>query len=647
MTTETFFTMKRKILLAASAVTLLLILAVRNMPIPSGFTDQRTLAAGETAPDKDITRFHAAFDIKKTTGQGTFFETASEGIKGYNNGQEIYFEVPFSYFGFGGKAATKKLPLPPGKTTHVDLFYQAPDKFMFAADGAPVSIIKLQYLCPSFASVKMPDGASITATQAGVQIETGRKKRLSAAAVLYFKGLLFVLFFAELALLAGTFSKKIFYPAMLALFFLAFGAVSTRGTFNFGGEAGYYHMLAESFSAGKLHLLRLPPPEHLQMADPYRFSAAKKFHVWDFSLYKGKYYLYFAPAPALVRILFGLNLKQRFATTLYVWLLAVMLFLTLHYFRDKYFPDLSPRLFWTAALLTVFNPLSLYLVMSATVYAEAVYAAAAFFAGGCYFYMRAAKENKTKFWALSGICFAFAFSSRVSLGPAFIAFFIAAAITRLRGEKKNIRQFAAFAAAPVLAASALLIYNKLRFGSFMEFGVTYQLNSTRQYIESGQFTSVKNILHNLYRYLLEPPVIKVRFPFIDTAKWPDEYYHMLFCFLMWVPFAGFALYIKAWKNLAPELKKFCLLLVGAAGITLLFDSLNIVATTRYLADWVYPVSLAAAPCFWLLAKDRPKTAKALAIAVIVLTVVMILIGQIYNYAEWDPDFFDNYLYIFG
>ena len=76
--------------------------------------------------------------------------------------------------------------------------------------------------------------------------------------------------------------------------------------FNFnldhGGSASYisHNHLAEAFLAGKLNLLKDPDPGILELSDPYEPTINFPYRWQDASVYKGKHYLYFGPAPTLV-----------------------------------------------------------------------------------------------------------------------------------------------------------------------------------------------------------------------------------------------------------------------------------------------------------------------------------------------------------
>ena len=61
-----------------------------------------------------------------------------------------------------------------------------------------------------------------------------------------------------------------------------------------------YNLLAKGYLSGHLSLSILPAPELLALPDPYDPIANARLRIWDATLFKGRYYLYFGPTPALL-----------------------------------------------------------------------------------------------------------------------------------------------------------------------------------------------------------------------------------------------------------------------------------------------------------------------------------------------------------
>jgi hypothetical protein len=65
----------------------------------------------------------------------------------------------------------------------------------------------------------------------------------------------------------------------------------------------HYEYLAEGFLRGHTYLPVEPDPRLLQLSDPYDPVANRPYRLWDASLYHGRYYLYYGPAPAITLML--------------------------------------------------------------------------------------------------------------------------------------------------------------------------------------------------------------------------------------------------------------------------------------------------------------------------------------------------------
>jgi hypothetical protein len=63
----------------------------------------------------------------------------------------------------------------------------------------------------------------------------------------------------------------------------------------------HYDMLAAAFRLGQLYLEKQPSPALLALPNPYDPAMLKDVpYLMDASLYRGRYYLYFGPVPALI-----------------------------------------------------------------------------------------------------------------------------------------------------------------------------------------------------------------------------------------------------------------------------------------------------------------------------------------------------------
>ena len=308
---------------------------------------------------------------------------------------------------------------------------------------------------------------------------------------------------------------------------------ATAGTYGFAHRESddYYDLLANAFLAGQLHLLIEPAPELLALPDPYDPARNGRYRLRDAALYDGKYYLYWGPVPGLVHaawkavagrplgdgpacLLFGL------AGCLLFWLLAREL-------RDRLAPAAPDALVWLVYACYALGGVSLYLQVRADVYKEAILAGICFTLAGLYFWVRALLPRDGGVagatLALAGLLFGLGFGSRMTM----IAYAAGAGLVLAWQARRALRRPAdalpllwfGLPAGAVLAM--LLVYNYVRFDSFAEFGVRYQLVSVsngQQVLSGGMHSAF--IPFNLAAYWTHLPEMLPWFPLLVFVNPP-------------------------------------------------------------------------------------------------------------------------------
>ncbi|HVT08145.1 MAG TPA: hypothetical protein VHO67_11845 [Polyangia bacterium] len=289
----------------------------------------------------------------------------------------------------------------------------------------------------------------------------------------------------------------------------------------------YVDDLAEGFRQGHLHLSVEPPAALLARPNPLAPENHDLWY-WDVSLYKGHYYLYWGPVPALLLalaktlfrvqgvvgddvVVFALATLQLAAGT---WLVAR----AARTFFGRASFDRPPV---TLQVLAVFaiglaNPTPYNLARPA-VYEAAIVGAQAFLLLGMAFAFEAVSRPTPRRWLIaSGAAWALAVGCRASVAPA-VALLAGLAAWHARpaaaaGTQSWLRRaapaFAAVALPLALGVFALLAYNRLRFESWLEFGRRFQLS----WIDAP--AAARFVAPNLYAYLLRPPALSCRFPYV-------------------------------------------------------------------------------------------------------------------------------------
>lgn len=257
-----------------------------------------------------------------------------------------------------------------------------------------------------------------------------------------------------------------------------------------------YDMLSDSFRRGHTYLPIVPHPALVAAENPYD---PVNMNLWalDESYYKGRYYLYWGPVPALLQALVKGALRIDWTLgdqyIVYVsWLVATLAI-------TWWLPRLSARLFGHVPRLLLLacviayafaNPI-LHLISTGGVYQAAISA------GQCFLWVGVALASEMLFlaqtrrarfqnWLLVGFVFALAIGSRLSLLLAIapiVAF--TALLVAVSGEAQPTRRLrwrdalnaAVWMGLPIAAClGGLMLYNKARFDDYFESGIRLQLS---------------------------------------------------------------------------------------------------------------------------------------------------------------------------
>jgi hypothetical protein len=298
-----------------------------------------------------------------------------------------------------------------------------------------------------------------------------------------------------------------------------------------------YNRLADGFLAGHLSFLEQPNPALADLPDPWdpaQNAGLSPFH--DVTYYRGKYYLYFGAAPAVLvlapwKALTGTYLGENVAAALFAFLgvaAGIALVLVL---RRRHFPGLSGWVAGLCLLAVGFGNFALVLLRRPVYYELAIASAYAFaMAALCCIALAMAGGPRRRFWlCLSGLSYGLALASRPNylFGAVVLAapFLPAWRIWRGKGalDRRALTRDAVSVAAPLLAVVALLlVYNALRFGDPFEFGTYYMLSGLHPQHQAG--TSILYLPTNAWFYFLAPAQLSAFFPFFQVIHMP--WFHM-------------------------------------------------------------------------------------------------------------------------
>lgn len=366
----------------------------------------------------------------------------------------------------------------------------------------------------------------------------------------------------------ARYSTTVLLAFLAILAFWLYVWILTAGQFEqWPSGKNYYHLLAQAFQHGQLHLLLEPSPELLALDNPYDYRNREHVpQLWDATLYNGKYYLYWGPVPGLISALWltftNKPLTDASLVLLFLATTAVFSLLLLKKIASDF--RYPAWLSWSAAVALVVNVPALWLLTRPSVYEASIAGGQAFILVGLYFGycgLRSRTPQKS-FLILSGLALGLAGGTRTNLliSVAMLAFLMACYLYVI--YKKHIQKLAialfSLGVPLALVLAALLWYNYARFNSIFEFGHRYQLTGPALPANYHDVSSVKYIVPNFYTYFLRPPAFSTEFPFI-TIPWikermwpslirlPENYYYTepTAGILLIVPLIGIAVFLVA------------------------------------------------------------------------------------------------------
>ncbi len=316
----------------------------------------------------------------------------------------------------------------------------------------------------------------------------------------------------------------------------------------------HYEYLAEGFLHGQTSLSLEPPPELLRLKDPYDPATNGPWRLWDASLYKGRFYLYQGPTPALVlmlpwRALTGRAMPQRLAVAAFAGLGIAGLALLLGGIRRRHFPELSP-LCLAAVVVVAFHASWLPVTLRRSgLWDLPVVAAVACLWWSLYLGWKFLDSGGRPLWAAGcGLALALLLGSRVSYlfaAMGIVALLLAAAGLAGPGRPRLWRSALPAVLLAAAGGVALLLYNRARFGNPFEFGLRYTMFG--EDYRGLRFSNPAFIPFNAATYLFSVPEFGPYFPFLHpfwTGDLPkgfvgfEEMYGVLF--MMPVHAAGLA-----------------------------------------------------------------------------------------------------------
>ncbi len=266
------------------------------------------------------------------------------------------------------------------------------------------------------------------------------------------------------------------------------------------GKDNYYVDLGEAFMHGQLSMLQKPSPELVALKNPYGFKQrANVDYQFDYSYYKGKYYLYWGPVPGLV--LGGIEemIHARPPNSLMTIIsyigLSFLLLMILIQIRSQFFPAAPSLSLMFFILCGLVNIPFLFLLGRPEIYETSIIAGQLFLFLGLSSWLMYTKKNSPIWLVIAGLGWGLALGSRYNLAIS-ILLFVGFTIIWIRQENKDDHFLIKLW--PLLVPLALCVlglglYNFARFQNPLETGLNLSTDTSHAALIFGILSAFQHL----------------------------------------------------------------------------------------------------------------------------------------------------------
>ncbi len=442
--------------------------------------------------------------------------------------------------------------------------------------------------------------------------------------------------------------------------------------------------LVDSFEDGRLDILEEVPEELKNLDNPYDDSQRKGiYYLWDHLYYDGNYYSYYGIAPVIIlclpfHLITGYYFPSIWCTFIFGAIGIFFLYKLYMEYIKEFFYDIKIS-FAIMGLITLQLISGVWFCFATGNFYEIAQASGfAFVTSGGYFMLISGVIGKRKinlfYLSLSAVLLALGVLSRPTLAVYCICaliFIFAGIMKKRRGlmsEGKNrIGFYISYLAAAflpfILIGGLQMIYNYLRFGNIMDFGIQYSLTI-------NDFTNTEFHSHfagiGFYNYLFAIPNISPSFPFISSHVEtfnPNGYYFVatntaIGLFIMAPICFSYFYSKKAYAVSKSENRKLYFVIISAVCV---IAPLVIIASVwesgygiRYKTDFAWQFLIGAFTIAFIIYKncENENIKKIMAKAFFAFTVLCFILSftQSYTYilkaSHFNHEALDKYLYAF-
>lgn len=275
-------------------------------------------------------------------------------------------------------------------------------------------------------------------------------------------------------------------------------------------------------------------------------------NIFDLSLYQGKWYMYWGPAPTLFVLPFYLVGRLEASDVLYTMVAAILggfWFLlaakeAARFFKIK-LTEYQSAFLWIAYALV--SPL-FFLAVKGAIWQTNQTVAGLYAVGGLWALFRYLNRRRLAYLALAAILVNLAWLSRYTMVFYLLLFLYPPYLSFTRKNIRSvIREAAVVGSITLIFFLAFFGYNYLRFGKITETGMRYQKGHIRydKDIRENRILSLKNIGHNAYYYFLNPLGIKLGRPYIIRDMEGNSVFFTYPVLFLLLQFADFKTFLKA------------------------------------------------------------------------------------------------------
>jgi hypothetical protein len=430
--------------------------------------------------------------------------------------------------------------------------------------------------------------------------------------------------------------------------------------YNAGHVDAIYNYQADALLDGHVNL-NFDPPKYLsEMENPYDYNA--RFAMYqktgeafklDFAYFNGQYFSYYGIVPTLLFYLpfialTGIPLNNSIPIILLGAVFIAFSLMLLYKAAKRFYKDISLGLFFILSTVFIFGTGAFYCAQTPCVYSVAFIAAIAFTVVALYLWLGASDKHfanakaplsKVKL-VIGAVVMGLAIGSRPVFGMyLFLAFplFYQEIKEKLFFSKKGLANTACVMLPLMAIGAGLLYFNKLRFGSFFDFGNTYNLSDMDL---NHRDPGVERLWLGFFEYLFQPLQITGKFPHVasifDYKNHATDYLGYMFFdpvyggYFALCPVCLAIVFLRKCKAELKDMKSYyfavCSLIFALALLILDIEKTGI--TLRYQMDFAMFTAMAAVlvliALFRMSARSSyDKAFKILLTVVILLTAVMV------------------------